>query len=52
MYICIQILIKLQESLFYLACRGIDPASARAVVVKGFALEMIQELPDSKAQVL
>eukprot|EP00611_Tribonema_gayanum_P022611 TRINITY_DN4574_c0_g1_i4.p1 TRINITY_DN4574_c0_g1~~TRINITY_DN4574_c0_g1_i4.p1 ORF type:complete len:121 (-),score=29.75 TRINITY_DN4574_c0_g1_i4:155-517(-) len=39
-----------QESLFYLGCRGINAAEARALVIKGFAFDMIKALPDTKLQ--
>lgn len=39
-----------EESLFYLAARGINAAQARATVIRGFAFDMIKSYPDPKAQ--
>ncbi|KAG5192431.1 hypothetical protein JKP88DRAFT_259387 [Tribonema minus] len=39
-----------EESLFYLGCRGINAAEARALVIKGFAFDMIKALPDTNLQ--
>lgn len=35
-----------QDALFYLQSRGIDPMTARNLMVRGFAAEMIEELPE------
>ena len=35
-----------QEAIFYLQSRGIDALTARNLMVRGFAAEMIDELPD------
>ncbi|MBT5455530.1 MAG: Fe-S cluster assembly protein SufD [Rhodospirillaceae bacterium] len=35
-----------QDALFYLQSRGIDPIMARNLMVRGFASEMIDDLPD------
>jgi Fe-S cluster assembly protein SufD len=35
-----------QEAMFYLQSRGIDPVAARNLMVRGFAAEMIDDLPD------
>ncbi len=35
-----------QDAIFYLQSRGIDAMTARNLMVRGFAAEMIDELPD------